>query len=91
MRLHGQFRSAHHRVASRKNDRDRADADGRERVGHLLDVYGNEIRVADEIGDEAARRRSYSSRGVPCCAIRALLMTMMRSETASASSWSCVT
>ncbi len=34
---------------------------------------------------------SYSSRGVPLWAIAAWSITMMRSETASASCWSCVT
>ena len=35
--------------------------------------------------------RSYNERGVPSWAMRAVFITMIRSETASASSWSCVT
>ena len=49
------------------------------------------IRVAHEVGDEPAARRSYRSLGVPSCSIPPPFITMIRSETASASSWSCVT
>ena len=38
-----------------------------------------------------SRGASYSSRGAPIWAMRAFDMTMIRSETASASCWSCVT